>query len=62
MSDERPEIDFKDLLNQREKEGRPLVVIEPSSTSKSVIETLKKLLPEDKQNAVVLVDLGKNTQ
>ena|SRR5690606_23608357 len=52
-------IDTKELLEQREKEGKPLVIIEPSSSSKDVVDALKKLLPEDKKNAVVLVDLDK---
>lgn len=61
MSDERPAVNMKDLLVQRVKEGKPLVAIEPSNTNEGVVEALKKLLPEDKQNAVVLVDLSKNT-
>lgn len=57
MSDERPVIDMKELLEQREKEGKPIVIIEPSNVSADVVEALKKLLPEDKKNAFVLVDL-----
>lgn len=62
MSDERPDIDMKDLLEQREKEGKPIVIIEPSSSSKDVVEALRKMLPDDKKNAVVLVDLDKKSQ
>lgn len=52
---------MKDLLEQRVREGNPLVVIEPTCTSDDTVKTLKKLLPEDTQNTAVLVDLGKNS-
>lgn len=58
MTDKRTMIEMKDLLGQRAKEGKPLVVIEPSSISDNAVEAWKKLLPEDTQNAVILVDLG----
>jgi hypothetical protein len=58
MSFERPEVDMKELLEQRVNEGKPLVIIEPSSASADVVESLNNLLPEDKKNAVVLVDLS----
>lgn len=58
MPDERPEVDMKELLEQRINEGKPLVIIEPSSASDDVVESLNNLLPEDKKNAVVLVDLS----
>lgn len=61
MTDKRTVIDMKDLLEQRVREGNPLVVIEPTCTSDDTVKTLKKLLPEDTQNTAVLVDLGKNS-
>ena len=59
MSDQ-PEICLNELLNQRQKEGKPLLVLQPSSTSTEVVKALQRILPADKQSAVVLVDLSKS--
>lgn len=57
-NDERPVISFDDVLKQRKIEGKPLVLIQPSSASAEVVSTLRKLLPDEKQDCVVLVDLA----
>ncbi|MBE1301893.1 MAG: hypothetical protein GJ680_18560 [Alteromonadaceae bacterium] len=59
MADDRPEICMQKLLEQRIKEGKPLVVFQPATSSEEVVSALKKLIPEDKKEAVVLVDLSK---
>ena len=56
MSDNRSEISIKGVLEQRQKEGKPLIVIEPQIASKEVVEALKKCLPEDVKNQVTLVN------
>ncbi|MCP4056504.1 hypothetical protein [Pseudoalteromonas sp. Angola-18] len=56
MSDIRPEISIKDVLEQRQKEGKPLIIVEPQTASKEVVEALKKCLPEDTKNQVTLVN------
>ncbi|KZN63335.1 hypothetical protein [Pseudoalteromonas luteoviolacea] len=56
-NDERPVISFDNVLKQRKIEGKSFVLIQPSSANVEVISALKKLLPNEKQDCVVLVDL-----
>lgn len=56
MSDERPVVDMKDVLEQRQRDGKPLIIIEPQTASKEVVEALKKCLPEDQKHKVTLVN------
>lgn len=55
----KSEINFDSVLKQRKIEGKPLVLIQPNSDSEKVISALKKFLPEEKQDCVVLIDLTK---
>jgi hypothetical protein len=56
MPDGRPVIDMKDVLEQRQRDGKPLIIIEPQTASKEVVEALKKCLPENQSHKVTLVN------
>lgn len=50
MPENSPEICMKQLLEQRKRDGRALIVLESKSTSAEIIGPLKKLLPNDSAN------------
>lgn len=60
VSVERAVIDMKDVLEQRQRDGKPLIIIETQTTSKEVVEALKKCLPEDQKHKVTLVNFDNN--
>lgn len=59
VSVERPVIDMKDVLEQRQRDGKPLIIIQQQTASKEVVEALRKCLPEDQKNMVTLVNFDK---
>ena len=61
LEKDRPIVSFENVLKQRKIEGKSLIIIEPETSNKEVLDALKKMLPNDKQEAVVLVDFSKNT-
>jgi len=52
MSDEKPVIDMKEVIEQCSKAGKPLIIIEPTATSEEVVAALKKIRLEDTKRAM----------
>lgn len=57
MSDDRPEVDMKDLLEQQAAQVKPMIVIEPATGSRDLIETLRSVMPDAKKHHIQYVNL-----
>lgn len=60
-TDNRPEVDMKTILEERAKCGSPIKVIEVGATTQDTVDALQKLLPEDQNQKVNLVNLSEKS-
>jgi hypothetical protein len=61
-TDDRPEVDLNKLLQERVESGKPLIVIEPETTSPELVKTLRKMLPEEDKNKITFINLDELTK
>ncbi|CAH7346061.1 HTH cro/C1-type domain-containing protein [Vibrio crassostreae] len=54
---DRPVVNLNNYLQERIDSGKPMVIIEPNNATPELVELLKKMLPEDEQHKVTLVNI-----
>lgn len=57
MKEERPVVDMKEFLEQRRRDGKPLIVIEPETASGDRVEKLRSVMPDGQKDRIQYVNL-----